>query len=61
MPCHIKEVILREHQSFAFLQSHLSSVPDFEVNKKLPTKKQAEIIKGCKRKQKEVEKHAKAK
>ena len=61
MPCHIKEVILREHQAFGFLKSHLSSVPDFEVNPKLPAKLQAEIVKGCKRKQKEAEKSGKTK
>jgi histone H3/H4 len=57
-PSHIKEVVLREHLSLGFLKTNLASVPDFEINYRLPAKTQAEIQKGCKRKTKEVAKAA---
>ena len=56
MPQHIKEVILRDHQAYGFLKPYLSGTPDFEVNVRLDAKEQDEIMKGCKRKQKEATK-----
>ena len=35
LPSHIKEIILRNPDSFGFLKGLVSSVPDFEVNTRL--------------------------
>ena len=43
MPSHVKEIVLRNQESFGFLKGYLSSVPDFEVNVRLDPQAKKEI------------------
>ena len=57
MPSHVKEIVLRNQESFGFLKGYLSSVPDFEVNVRLDPQAKKEITgETNKRKAKEIRK-----